>query len=36
MSNQKTLVVMIAAAAGLVGAVSSAQAGEWQENHRGE
>ena len=35
MSNQKTLVVMIAAA-GLVGAVSSAQAGEWQENHRGE
>src|SRR5579864_1074256 len=33
MFNQKTLVVLIAAAAGLVGSVSSAQAGEWKENH---
>lgn len=33
MFNQKTLVVLIAAAAGLVGSVSSAQAGEWKEIH---
>jgi len=33
MFKQKTLVVVLAAAAGLVGAVSSAQAGEWQEHH---
>src|SRR5579864_312205 len=33
MFNQKTLVVLIAAAAGLVGSVSSVQAGEWKENH---